>query len=259
MSAVNFRRTYLLNETYESIKARAVNALGKYIGYADLYTFNDLDRSVTFSSERLIPVKPTNRPRILLLFSNPHPNSVHQGMFLASGVNKQESLFWPTMRAAGWILNTAGIRNPKQLAEIFLKGEYEGPFELLFYCYYAFPTHYPEHIRKIFGGEYFRQSIEPEAMDEFRKTVQETSIKAVVTFNKKIFNLVADTHIERYINRLLAGEVIESRIKGIKRNIPIFLTFPTGWIYHKEYKQYRKTSLERIKAVIGNGSITEEK
>ena len=101
-----------------------------------------------------------------------------------------------------------------------------GPFELIFYCYYAFPTDYPEDIRKIFGRKYFSQFIEPEAMDEFRKTIQETSAEAVVTFNKGIFNLVSKDQIERYIERLMEGELIQSQIKGIDRNVPIFFDFP---------------------------------
>jgi hypothetical protein len=75
LSNINFQRTYLLNEEYENIKERATQALDKYRGYPDLITFNDFDRSITFSTERLIPVATTNRPRVMLLFSNPHPQS----------------------------------------------------------------------------------------------------------------------------------------------------------------------------------------
>ena len=75
----------------------------KYLGYPDLITFNDLDRSVTFSTERLIPTASTNRPRVMLLFSNPHPHSVHQGMFLSPNTKGRENLFWPVMGDAGWL------------------------------------------------------------------------------------------------------------------------------------------------------------
>ena len=146
MSDINFQRTYLLNETYKSIKERAIQVLDKYLGYPDLITFNDLDRSVTFSSERLIPTTSTIRPRIMLLFSNPHPHSVYQGMFLSPNTKGRENLFWPVMSDAGWLPISEENRNPKQLADICLKAKYQGPFELIFYCYYAFPTNYPEDI-----------------------------------------------------------------------------------------------------------------
>src|SRR5450759_1042092 len=176
LSSINFQRTYPLSEAYESIKERAIQALDKYLGYPDLMTFNDLDRSVTFTTEKLIPNATTNRPRVMLLFSNPHPYSVHQGMFFSPNTIGLENPFWPVMSDAGWLPIEKENRNPKQLADICLKAEYRGPFELIFYCYYAFPTNFPEDISRIFGKEYFSQVIEPEAMDEFRKTVQETFV-----------------------------------------------------------------------------------
>ena len=258
MSSINFQRTYLLSEAYESIKERVNQVLDKYQGYPDLITFNDLEASVTFSTERLIPTTFTNRPRVMLLFSNPHPHSIQQGMFLSPNSKGQENLFWPVMEDAGWLPIAKGNRNPKQLAVICVKAKYRGPFELIFYCYYAFPTDFPEHIRRIFGKEYFRQVIEPKAIDEFRKTIQETSVEAVVTFNKGIFNLVSKDQVESYIERLVEGELIQSQINGIDRYVPIFLTFPTGWLYHKQYKQFRKASLDTIRTAICSGSNVPE-
>jgi len=72
------------------------------------------------------------------------------------------------MRDAGWITITEKISGPKQLADICHKGKYLGPFELIFYCYYAFPTNYPEDIRCIFGKEYFDRVIEPDGKIELR-------------------------------------------------------------------------------------------
>ena len=127
----------------------------------------------------------------MLLFSNPHPLSVLQGMFLSPNSIGRENPFWPTMRDAGWIAIPENKRTPKQIAEICLNTSYPGPFTLIFYCYYAFPTDFPEDIQKIFGKEYFKQVIEPETRDEFRKIVQEIPVEAVVTFNKQIFSLVS--------------------------------------------------------------------
>jgi hypothetical protein len=239
-----------LGAAYESVKERAIHTLDKYREYPDLIAFKDLDKSITFSTERLIPAAFTNKPRVMLVFSNPHPYSVHQGMFLSPNTNGQENLFWPVMEDAGWLPIAKENRNPKQLADICLKADYPGPFELIFYCYYAFPTDYPEDIRRIFGREYFSQFIEPEAMDEFRQTIQETAVEAVVTFNKGIFNLVSEDPIERYVERLMEGELIQSQIKGIDRHLPIFLTFPTGWRYRRQYMQFRKASLDTIRAAI---------
>ena len=148
--------------------------------------------------------------------------------------------------------------NPIQLADICLNARYQGPFELIFYCYYAFPTIWPDDIRKIFGKKYFSHFIEPEAIDEFRKTIRETSVEAVVTFNKWIFNLVSKDPVERYIDQLKEGELIQSQIKGIDRYTPIFLTYPTGWRYDRAYKQLRNASLDTIRIAIGSGSNVPE-
>jgi hypothetical protein len=194
----------------------------------------------------------------MLLFSNPHPYSVHQGMFLSPNTKGHENLFWPVMECAGWLPIAKENRNPKQLADICLKAEYQGPLEFIFYCYYAFPTDYPEHIRRIFGKEFFRQVIEPEAIDEFKKTIQETSVEAVVTFNKGIFNLLTKDKIKLCRERLIEGDLIQSQIKGFDRDVPIFLTFPTGWRFHVNFKQLRKVSLDTIRTAICSGSNVPE-
>jgi hypothetical protein len=248
LSSINFQRTYLLGKAYEGIKERANQVLAKYLGYPDLITFNDSDSSVTFSSERLIPTASTNRPRVMFLFSNPHPYSVHQGMFLSPNTKGRENLFWPVMADAGWLPIAEENRSPKQLADICLKAKYPGPFELIFYCYYAFPTNYPEDISRIFGKGYFSRSIEPESANEFRKTMQEASLAAVVTFNKGIFNLVAKEPVDTCIERLMEGELIQSQIKGIGKSVPIFLTFPTGWRYCP--RKFRTASLDTIRTAI---------
>ena len=252
MSDIIYKRTYFLGDSFEKTKERAIQKLGKYLRYPDLISFNDLDKSVTFSTERLIPTTSTNRPRVMLLYSNPHPYSVYQGMFLSPNTKGQKNSFWTVMKDAGWINFNEEIHNTKQLADKCLRADYQGLFELIFYCYYAFPTSYPEEIIKIFGKEYFKHVIEPEAMDEFIKTIQELNVAAVVKFNKEIFNLVSNYQVDLYINCLLEGELIQSHIKGIDQKIPIFLTFPTGWRYKKNFRQFRKESLDAIGIAIGN-------
>jgi hypothetical protein len=108
--------------------------------------------------------------------------------------------------------------------------------------------------KKIFGRDYFSQFIELESREEFKKTLHDTHVDAVVTFNKGIFNLVSIGQIERYIDRLVDGDLIQSQIKDIDQTIPIFLTFPTGWRYRKEYMKFRKTGLDKIKNAICNES-----
>jgi hypothetical protein len=250
LSGINFQRSYHLGHEYEDIKNRAIEFLGKYIEDSNLMSFDDVEKRVTFTSERLIPDNRGTRPPILLLFSNPHPHSILQGMFLSPNKNKRENLFWPIMRNAGWFSIPEAKRNPEDLRDMFLQVKYSGPLELYFYCYYAFPTRYPGHIAKIFGERYFAHIIEPQAKDEFIKTIQELSVEAIVVFNKDIFNLVSDEKIKRYIARLNKGKLVHGGIRISDKDIPVFLTYPTGWRYDKEFKVLRETSLEKIKTAI---------
>ena len=253
MDSVNFKKTYYLGEIYQDVKYRSQIILGKYLEYPDLYEFDDLEKCIRFKSERLIPLKYTNRPRVMLLFSNPHPHSVHQGMILSPNTRGRENLFWEIMKEAGWINFNQGNREPQELASHFLRADYQGPFDLLFYAYYSFPTRYPKQIEELFGGDYFRKCIEPDALHEFIQTLENTQARAVVTVNKGIYNLVSKDAINLYINRLISNEVIKSHIKGVEREIPIFLTFPTGWRYHTHYKSLRVENLQEIKRMISLG------
>jgi len=250
MKSVNFYRTYKLDEIYESAKVHLTDILNRYLDYPDLFIFNDEQKRLTFKSERLLPTKYTGRPRVMLLFSNPHPHSVHQGMLLSPNTRGKENPFWETMRNAGWINLEKETEDPLEIANLCFNTAYEGPFDFVFYPYYNFPTNYPNEIKKIFGKEYFNKVIEPEAKEEFKNTVQETRVEAVLAFNKGVFNLVSEKTCDKYINRLINGEIIQSRVKAVKEEIPTFLTFPTGWRYHKEIKQLRTESLDSIKNAI---------
>jgi hypothetical protein len=142
---IHCRRSYSLGEEYESIKGRAEESkfLGKYLkkdpDYSDVIAFDDADRSVRFTTERLIPKRSTHRPHVMLPFSNPHLDSIKQGMFLSASTKGQESSFWPTMRDAGWFELPEPKSGPEVLWDFFLHVKYHSPFELSFYCYYAFP------------------------------------------------------------------------------------------------------------------------
>ena len=250
MSTVNYYRTYQLNEIYEKVKAKSGEVLGNYLAYPDLYRFNDEERSLTFKSERLIPQIYSGRPRVMLLFSNPHPHSVHQGMLLSPNTRGKENAFWETMRAAGWINFKEETSDPIKIAEKCFKVQYEGPFDFVFYPYYSFPTNYPQEIEEIFGSDTCRRVIGPEAQIEFMNVVSLIAVDAVVVFNKEIFNIVAEEKVDKPIKQLVNETLIISKLKNIEKRIPIYLTFPTGWHYHKDIKRLRKISLDLIKTAI---------
>ena len=250
MSSINFQRTYYLGDSYDEIIKRASHKLEKYWNNPNVFAFSAEERSLTFTSERIIPANTQKRPRVMLLFSNPHPHSIAQGMFLSRNTHGQESLFWPVMKTSGWLSLPKKTESPIQLADRCIRADYDGPFDLVFYCYYAFPTDYPEDIRGIFGREYFRKFIEPGARAEFFETLRNIDIEAIVTFNKGIFNHVSQHQVDRYINRLKAGELVHSQVISGDQRTAIFLTYPTGWRYHRDYLNLRVSNLDKIKETI---------
>ncbi len=250
MTTINFQRTYSLGQNYKSIKDRAIKVLGKNSAYLNIVEFGDVAGEVAFWTECLIPVENSTRPSVMLLFPNPHPHSVQQGMFLSPNTKQQDNLFWSTMIDAGWFSIPEDKRSPSQLRDVFLNLEYTGPFDLLFCCYYPFPTSYPDDIPKIFGRSFFDRYIQHEAYQGFQTILMETQVVAVVTFNKDIFNLISNNRITEYVDQLDRGEVIRGRNTHIGKEIPVYLTYPTGWRYQKKFNKFRKESLERIKTDI---------
>ncbi len=246
MDSVTFYRTYQLGDIYQHVKEQSVEILGKYLEYPDLYVFDDEKKTLTFKSEKLIPTKYSGRPRVMLLFSNPHPHSVHQEMLLSPNTRGKENPFWETIRNTDWLNLREKTLNPLQIANFCFNVAYDGPFDYIFYPYYAFPTNYPNEIKQIFGLVYFNKVIEPEAKTEFELTIQETGIEVVLKFNKDIFNQVSEKIIDKYIDRLIYGELVVSQVKGVEKEIPIFLTFPTGWRYQQKIKRLKKEILDLI-------------
>ncbi len=248
MSKVSIDCSYSLGDEYKTIKKRASKIVGKYLNdSADLISFDDFKKKVFFKSERLVPKKNSRRIRVMLLFSNPHPLSVKKGMFLSPNAINKENLFWPIMNDSGWFSIPKEKRNPEYLCKTFLGGKYQSPFEFIFYCYYLFPTDYPEDIPKIFGKSFFKKVIIPESEACFANTIKKSKVDAIVTFNKTIFNEVAEDGVKTFIKRLHSGKIVYSNLKKVEGETRIYLTYPTGWFYHKEYFNLRKRNLKKIK------------
>tara|TARA_B100001964_G_scaffold54214_1_gene61379 strand:+ start:1996 stop:2784 length:789 start_codon:yes stop_codon:yes gene_type:complete len=249
LSIISLDCSYFLGKEYKRIKKQASEIVGKYLNDPDdLISFDDFKKEVFFKSEILIPKKNSKRIRVMLLFSNPHPLSVKKGMFLSPNRKNKENLFWPIMNDAGWFSIPKEKRNPEYLCKTFLGGKYQSPFEFVFYCYYLFPTDYPEDIPKIFGKSFFKKVIIPESETCFTNTIKKSKVDAIVTFNKTIFNTVSEDGVNTYINRLNSGKIVYSKLKNFERETRIYLTYPTGWFYHKKYLNLRKRNLERIKS-----------
>lgn len=200
-------------------------------------------------TEELVPSFSHRRPRVMLLFSNPHPNSIRQGMFLSPNSRNQESLFWPVMKESSWIVFSEET-TPEKRAALCLKADYPGPFDLIFHCFYSFPTDYPDDIKPIFGDKFFTEHIEPNAHNELNKIVTVTNVVAIVVFNKMVFNKISTNQVKQSMATLQNNGTIMGFLNFGQKQIPVFLTYPTGWRYHKDFMALKETSMKRIEAAI---------
>ena len=222
VNPIHFKETYELGRNYRKVKNRARISLKEFFYYKDLFSWDDHKKKITFTSERLIPRHPRGKPRVMLLFSNPHPRSVHMGMFHSY---KFPNAFWSKLQEAKWF--TLPTEDPKvdQLREMFLQVAYDSPFEYILYCYYAFPTQYPKQLPKIFC-KFFYEKIQPEAKRQINDILTKEQIYAIVTFNGQIFRLMTGENVVGYTKVLTSGKILR---KETEKKIPIYLTFPTGW------------------------------
>ena len=66
---IHFKETYKLGQSYPEVRSRARSSLKKYFDIKELYSWDDQNSKITFTSERLIPRPSRGKPRVMLLFS----------------------------------------------------------------------------------------------------------------------------------------------------------------------------------------------
>ncbi len=152
-SEINEVHTARLEKKKYSCVARYIrksNAKGKKLYKDSVYKLNPGDRSITFQTECLIPRKDRRRPRVLLLFSNPHPGSIQKGMFHSP--DRRIANLWRDLRNGGlFAAEDDVLKSPESLRKHCLNVVYEGPFAFGFACYWVFPTSYPSQLKSLFG------------------------------------------------------------------------------------------------------------
>ena len=213
-----------------------------YIGR--VYELRDSEGSVTFQSECLLPRNDLGRRRVLLLFSNAHPESIKNGMFHTAegGV----AALWTDLCCAGLFSGDCRvIASPDGLRNHCLNIGYDGPFALGFACYWIFPTFDPDHLRALFGGRR-----EPPAFDDtrgrFERVLEEWQPNAVISFNKKVFEEFAGARTTGNIIERLRADLVRYNYRVRDLAVPIFATYPAGWRFDPNATRLRQDSLRRI-------------
>ncbi|MEI6609658.1 MAG: hypothetical protein WCO53_07920 [Deltaproteobacteria bacterium] len=202
---------------YESVK----NILENDVNFAStrkvIHTFNDTGKSITYLTEEITPEnEDTDRTKVLLLFKNPHPDSVAAGLFLSE---PHSQIFWnrlfevdynrsllPLLNGSDWI---SGVANT------LLSGKYDSPFLYYFRCLYPFPTRQFADLQKLFAGApltYKREMLD-RSLIELMAYVKRHGIKHIIVFFKDAVELLGCRALPTSINAVTAAK------KGIDQAI----------------------------------------
>ncbi len=202
---------------------------------------------ITFQSECLIPRKDRRRPRVLLLFSNPHPGSIQKGMFHSP--DRRIANLWTDLCEVGlFSAEDSVLRSPKALRTHCLNVTYKDSFAFGFACYWVFPTSYPSQLKSLFGP-----TMEPPGLEDpkvrLNRLLRKWRPRAIISFNGKVFKVLTNENVAGYTKRLRRGTV-EGKYPPSGGKYRIFQTYPTGYRYRKGAPDLRQASLRRIAVTI---------
>jgi len=204
---------------------------------------DDDQNCISFQSERILPDANSNRTRVLLLFSNAHPESIKNGMFhtAESGVAD----LWTDLCATDLFSGDRGVlNNPDGLRNLCLHGNYSSRFVLGFVTFWIFPTFKPKHLKELFGK--VREPYGFENTKERLNIILDTwNPKAIISFNGEVFEDMTGLSTKGY-TRHVEKELFQGIYKTPNLSFPTFLTFPAAWRYVKNAATFRKGSLQRI-------------
>jgi len=155
---------------------------------------NDENLEIIYKTEELTPSCEDNKKiKVLLLFKNPHPDSVKNGLFLSESHSRSfwQRLFsvWynqkllPLLKSADWI---------QSVAAILLSGQYQSPFLYHFRCLYSFPTKQFADLKSLFSGAptTYKQMIVERSVNGLNDYLEKNKISYVIVFFKEGMGII---------------------------------------------------------------------
>ncbi len=205
--------------------------------------FDDSQHRISFQDERILPEADSNRTRILLLFSNAHPESIRRGMFhtAESGIAD----LWTDLCSTDLFSGDRGVlSNPDALRVHCLQKKYSSRFVLGFATYWIFPTFHPKHLKEL-----FRKAREPNG---FENTEERLNLIlnawnpiAIICFNGEVFEDMTGISTQGYTRHIEEG-LFQGIYETPTLSFRVFLTYPAAWRYVKNAENVRRRSLQRI-------------
>ena len=189
---------------------------------------------IRFYTEKLIPAFSSSRQGLMLLFSNPHPESVIKGMF-HSNPSITSKNFWRYLKMAK-IFGLPIDNIDGELADAFINGTYQSDFLIYFNCFYSFPSpQKPDQLKDYFSGDYFNNVLLPRGKERMHSFLNDYPISGIICFNQDVFNILRNSQETGNTKILDKGCLVKDRVTNVV-NTPIYYIYPTYWYNPKRYK-----------------------
>jgi hypothetical protein len=172
--------------------------------------FDDAAWELTYLTEEITPgYEGHDRIKVLLLFKNPHPDSVAAGLFLSE---PHSQTFWsrlfevdynrtllPLLRRQDWI---------SEVANTLLSGKYDSPFLHYFRCLYPFPTRQFADLQQLFAGApmTYKKEILNRSLSDLSAYLEQYSITNAIVFFKDAIELLGGRAIPSSTNAVAAAK-----------------------------------------------------
>jgi hypothetical protein len=198
------------NSEYQSVK-RILEGNPTFASTKRLIqTFDDVSKTISYLTEEITPEYEGNdRIKVLLLFKNPHPDSVAAGLFLSES---HSQAFWQRLFEVDYNRNLLPLLNRQDwissLADTLLTGKYDSPFLYYFRCLYPFPTRQFVDLQQLFAGAplTYRREILNRSLREFTAYVEQHGIRNVIVFFKDAVELLGCMALPTSINAVAAAK-----------------------------------------------------
>ncbi|GAI05408.1 unnamed protein product, partial [marine sediment metagenome] len=177
-----------------------------------------------FLTESIQPkIKSPTRPRVMLLFSNPHSESVKKGLFMSE---KNSRRFWKMLCCNKQLGITHDFQwdSPEGIDDtvsLLLNGNYGNDRSPLLFleCLYPIPSKSPEALKKLFASaDDFKRYLHDRSLERIRAILTANNIKVVLVFKGDTFeSIVGKPGISKYSRQILYSAVKNALDAGDER------------------------------------------
>jgi len=226
-----------IDKDYQQVKSNIQENLSEW---SDLFVFDDKNNQIRYKTEGPLIPEDNSRIPVLILLSNPHPHSVKQGMFLSPNRIGRENPFWETLKGTGYFDYNGQID-----AEVMIRNRYKSPFRFFMAVLLPFPSEDPSHLKELLGYNAYRKMYD-QGRDSIHSMIMDHKIKNIICFGGLQYDAIAiGGSPNNYTSILSQGMIVKDTTKS-HTSTYVYLTFPTGWRYVKNFKVIKVKNFKNI-------------